>query len=76
MRVRCYSMYHGSLDSTAAKGRGTHAQVAEQLWPGSRLACRATRLCTPSRGEDWQTISPSSFAGTKTWISGEKTAPG
>lgn len=42
---RCY---HRSLDITAAEARTTHPAVAEQLWPGSRLACRATSLCTPS----------------------------
>lgn len=42
---RCY---HRSLDITAPKGRRTHPSVAEQLWPGSRLACRATSFCTPS----------------------------
>lgn len=41
---RCY---HRSLDIAAAKGRRTHSEVAEQLWPGSRLACRASSLCTP-----------------------------
>lgn len=64
---RCY---HRSLDITAAKGRRTHPQVAEQLWPGSRLACRANVSARQAEADCRRTPSsrvptPSQQPGTR-----------